>query len=341
VGTSFRKILCENNNVEQTNTEGCFMQTRALGRTGLSIVPLVFGGNVFGWTADEATSFALLDAFFAAGFNTIDTADIYSKWVEGHEGGESERMIGAWLKRGGVARDKAVIVTKVGHPSGGDDKRLTAGWIMQAAEASLKRLGTDYIDLYLTHFPDDSVAHEETLGTLARLKEQGKIRAIGCSNYNVEQLKAALQAAETAGLPRYDVIQPEYNLYTRETFEGELADLCIREEIGVISYYALAAGFLTGKYRKPEDANGKMRGYRMAGYLNDKGHRILAALDRVAKDTGTTPASVAIAWVAARPGITAPIASATSLSQLDALIKAGALVLTRAQMALLNEAGMD
>jgi aryl-alcohol dehydrogenase-like predicted oxidoreductase len=315
------------------------MELRALGRTGLSISPIVFGGNVFGWTADEKTSFDLLDRFFDAGFNTIDTADVYSKWVPGHVGGESETVIGKWLKRGGVSRDKAIIVTKFGHPSMGEDNKLKAHWVAEAVDLSLKRLQTDYIDLYLSHFPDDSTPHEETLGALQKLKDAGKVRSIGCSIFSVEQLKASLDAAKTAGLPRYDVLQPEYNLYTRNTFEGPLADLCIAEDIGVISYYALAAGFLTGKYRKPEDAEGKARGYRIPDYINDKGLKILAALDTVAAETGVSLASIAIAWVAARPGITAPIASATSANQLEAMIAAGKLKLTDAQMALLNEAG--
>lgn len=313
------------------------MELRKLGRTGLSIAPVVFGGNVFGWTADEKTSFDLLDRFFEAGFNTIDTADVYSKWIDGHSGGESETVIGKWLKRGSVARDKAIIVTKVGHPSM-DDRKLKASWIAQAVDNSLKRLQTDYIDLYLSHFPDDDTPHEETLGAFARLKDAGKIRSIGCSNFSAEQLKASLDAAEKNGLPRYDVLQPEYNLYTREKFEGALADLCIAEDIGVISYYALAAGFLTGKYRKPEDATGSTRGYRIPDYINDKGTKVLSALDEVAAETGQTPASIAIAWVAGRPGISAPIASATSLRQLDAIIAAGKLKLTDAQMARLDGA---
>jgi aryl-alcohol dehydrogenase-like predicted oxidoreductase len=313
------------------------MELRKLGRTGLSISPIVFGGNVFGWTADEKTSFELLDAFFEAGFNTIDTADVYSKWAPGHVGGESETVIGAWLKRGSVARDKAVIVTKVGHPSMNDDK-LKARWIVQAVEDSLKRLQTDYIDLYLSHFPDDDTPHEETLGAYAKLKEQGKIRAIGCSNYSAEQLKASLEAAAKDGLPRYDVLQPEYNLYTRDKFEGALADLCIAEDIGVISYYALAAGFLTGKYRKPDDATGSARGYRIPDYINDKGTRVLAALDQVASETGASLAAISIAWAAARPGITAPIASATSLRQLQSIFEAGKLKLSDPQMTVLNDA---
>ncbi|KQQ38471.1 alcohol dehydrogenase [Rhizobium sp. Leaf306] len=315
------------------------MDMRLLGRTGLSISPVVFGGNVFGWTADEKTSFEMLDAFFEAGFNTIDTADVYSAWAPGHQGGESETVIGNWLKRGTVARDKAVIVTKFGYPTMGDDKKLKAKWVVEAVDKSLQRLQTDYIDLYLSHFPDDDTPHEETLGALAKLKDAGKVRSIGCSNFSAEQLQASLNAAEKNGLPRYDVLQPEYNLYTRNKFEGPLADLCIAEDIGVISYYALAAGFLTGKYRKPEDAEGKTRGNRMPDYINDRGLKILAALDQVAAETGESLAAISIAWVAARPGITAPIASATSLKQLEAIITAGRLTLTDAQMALLNEAG--
>ncbi|MBT9371411.1 aldo/keto reductase [Rhizobium sp. CSW-27] len=315
------------------------MYSRPLGRTGLSIAPVVFGGNVFGWTADEKTSFALLDRFFEAGFNCIDTADVYSAWVDGHEGGESESVIGRWLKRGTVARDKAVIVTKVGFDNRGQKTGLSKGWIERAIDASLTRLGTDYVDLYLAHKPDADVPIEETLEAFETLKTAGKVRAIGCSNYDAGQLQASLDAAAKAGLPRYDVLQPEYNLYTREKFEGPLADLCMAEEIGVISYYALAAGFLTGKYRKPEDTEGVARAYRVGSYLDEKGHRVLAALDAVAAETGASLATVAIAWVAARPGITAPIASATSLSQLDAMIAAGSLTLTEAQMRQLNEAG--
>lgn len=315
------------------------MEKRPLGRTGLSIAPIVFGGNVFGWTADEKTSFDLLDRFFDAGFNTIDTADVYSAWVDGHVGGESETIIGKWLKRGGVARDQAVIVTKVGFDNDGKKTGLSATWIAEAVEASLKRLGTDYIDLYLAHKPDDAVAHEETLGAFARLKEQGKVRAIGCSNFDAAQLQASLDAAAENGLPRYDVVQPEYNLYTRDKFEGPLAELCMREEIGAISYYALAAGFLTGKYRTKEDTQGSSRGYRVGDYLNDKGFRILAALDEISVETDAAPATIALAWLIAKRGLTAPIASATSLSQLETMIAAAELSLSNDQMALLDQAG--
>ncbi|KQW32011.1 alcohol dehydrogenase [Rhizobium sp. Root274] len=314
------------------------MQKRALGRTGLSIAPVVFGGNVFGWTADEKTSFALLDRFFDAGFNTIDTADVYSSWVDGHVGGESETIIGQWLARGHVRREDVVIVTKVGFDSQGRKTGLSPKWIGEAVEASLKRLGTDYIDLYLAHKPDEETPIDATLEAFGRLKDAGKVRAIGCSNYDAVQLKASLDAAAKAGLPRFDVLQPEYNLYTRDRFEGPIRDLCLAEEIGVISYYALAAGFLTGKYRKAEDTTNSSRAYRVGDYINPRGLRILDALDAVAAETQTSPATVAIAWVAAQPGITAPIASATSLRQLDSLIAAGQLSLSDAQIAQLSEA---
>lgn len=315
------------------------MRMRALGRTGLSIAPVVFGSNVFGWTADKDTSFQLLDAFFDSGFNAIDTADVYSSWVEGHEGGESERVIGEWLKRGSVERDKAIIVTKVGHPMWGDEKRLQEKWIIEAVENSLRRLQTDYIDLYFAHFPEEGRTDEETLGAFAKLKQQGKIRSIGCSNFSAAQLKSALAVSEKTGLPRYEVIQPEYNLYNRDTFDGPLSELCQAEEIGVISYFALAAGFLTGKYRNAEDAVGKARGGSMEKYLNDRGFAIIDALETIARDMGATPAAIAIAWIASRPGITAPIASATSVKQLDAIIAAGQLTLSADHMAQLDAAG--
>jgi aryl-alcohol dehydrogenase-like predicted oxidoreductase len=315
------------------------MQKRALGRTGLSISPVVLGGNVFGWTADEKTSFAILDRFFEAGFNTIDTADMYSLWVDDNVGGESETIIGNWLKRGGVKREDAVIVTKVGADLGGKKRGLSARRIAEAVEDSLRRLQTDYIDLYLAHWPDAETDDEESLAAFGKLKDEGKVRAIGCSNLDAEQLQVTFDAAAKAGVGRYDVIQPEYNLYTRSKFEGDLAELCQREEIGVITYYALASGFLTGKYRSAADTEGKARGEDMEPYLNTRGFHILGALDQVAAETGTSPATVAIAWVAAQPGVTAPIASATSLRQLDSLIAAGKLELTKAQMDQLNQAG--
>ncbi|TCL72063.1 aldo/keto reductase [Rhizobium sp. BK251] len=315
------------------------MTLRKLGKTGISIAPIVFGGNIFGWTADEKTSFALLDKFFDAGFNTIDTADVYSAWVPGNKGGDSEEIIGRWLKQGRVARDKVIIVTKVGSEMGPGKKGLKASYIAQAVEASLRRLQTDHIDLYLSHWPDPDTPYEETLGAYARLKEQGKIRAIGCSNLDAQQLQDSFDAARKAGLPRYDVLQPEYNLYDRAGFEGALADLCVKEDIGVITYFSLAAGFLSGKYRTKADTEGRAREGRVSKYLDDKGLRILAALDKVAAETGAKPAEIALAWLLRKRGVTAPIASATSLTQLDALINAANLTLSDEAMALLDKAG--
>jgi aryl-alcohol dehydrogenase-like predicted oxidoreductase len=315
------------------------MQMRALGRTGLTISPVVFGGNVFGWTTDEKTSFALLDAWLDAGLNTIDTADVYSSWAPGNSGGESETIIGKWLKQSGRRREDVVIVTKVGSDMGNGNKGLKAGWINKAIEDSLRRLQTDYVDLYLSHWPDAETPYEETLAAFEALKTAGKIRAIGCSNLNADQLGQSLEAAKAKGLPRYDVLQPEYNLYTRDTFEGPLAELCIAEEIGVITYFSLASGFLTGKYRSLEDAAGKARGEDMGGYLNERGLRILDALQTVSSANGAKPAEIAIAWLLKKPGVTAPIASATSLSQLESLKKAAALKLDAEAMALLDAAG--
>ena len=315
------------------------MQNRTLGRTGLSVAPIVFGGNVFGWTADEKTSFQLLDAFFDAGFNAIDTADVYSAWVPGHQGGESEAIIGKWLKSGSVKRDDAVIITKVGFDNNERKTGLSADWIAKAVDDSLRRLQTDYIDLYLAHKPDDAVPLEETLGAFARLKEAGKVRAIGCSNYNAQQLQASLDVAEATGLGRFDVLQPEYNLYTRDKFEGPLADLCAREDIGVINYYSLAAGFLTGKYRTKADTEGVARSYRVANYLDPRGLAILRAMDAIAAETGARHADIALAWLLAKPSVTAPIASATSLSQLESFKRAVNLRLSDEMIRLLDEAG--
>jgi aryl-alcohol dehydrogenase-like predicted oxidoreductase len=315
------------------------MQNRTLGRTGLSVAPIVFGGNVFGWTADEKTSFQLLDAFFDAGFNAIDTADVYSAWVPGHQGGESEAIIGKWLKSGSVKRDDAVIITKVGFDNNERKTGLSADWIAKAVDDSLRRLQTDYIDLYLAHKPDDAVPLEETLSAFARLKEAGKVRAIGCSNYNAQQLQASLDVAEATGLGRFDVLQPEYNLYTRDKFEGPLADLCAREEIGVINYYSLAAGFLTGKYRTKADTEGVARSYRVANYLDPRGLAILGAMDAIAAETDARHADIALAWLLAKPSVTAPIASATSLSQLESFKRAVNLRLSDEMIRLLDEAG--
>lgn len=315
------------------------MQFRSLGRTGLSIAPLVFGGNVFGWTADEKTSFALLDTFTGAGFNAIDTADVYSSWVPGNQGGESETVIGKWLKRSGLSRDKVVIVTKVGSDMGQGRRDLRKSWIVEEVENSLRRLQTDHIDLYLSHWPDPETPYEETLEAHAGLVKAGKVRAFGASNLDAGQLQASFDAADAAGLPRYAALQPEYNLYDRASFEGALADLCRKEELGVITYFSLASGFLTGKYRTAADTEGRARGEDVARYLDERGLRILAALDQVAAETGATPAEISLAWLMAKPAVTAPIASATSLSQLDSLMKAAALSLTPDQIAALDAAG--
>ncbi|MBB5043110.1 aldo/keto reductase [Shinella fusca] len=315
------------------------MQLRPLGKTGLSIAPLVFGGNVFGWTADEKTSFDLLDAFTGAGFNAIDTADAYSRWVPGNKGGESETIIGKWLKRSGIARDRVVIITKVGSDMGQGRRDLRKAWIIEEVENSLRRLQTDHIDLYLSHWPDPETPYEETLEAHAGLLKAGKVRAFGASNLDAGQLQASFEAADRAGLPRYGALQPEYNLYDRAGFEGPLADLCRKEDIGVITYYSLASGFLSGKYRSKADTEGKARGGGVARYLDDKGLRILAALDSVSAETGAAPAEIALAWLMAKPAVTAPIASATSLAQLASLTKAAALTLSADQMAALDRAG--
>jgi aryl-alcohol dehydrogenase-like predicted oxidoreductase len=305
------------------------MDKRKLGNSGLEIAPLIFGGNVLGWTADAATSFKLLDGFVAAGFECIDTADVYSKWVPGHRGGESETIVGNWLKARGN-RNKVVIATKVGMEMPGIGQGLRRDYIMARVEDSLKRLQTDYIDLYQSHSDDKEAPLEETLGAYQRLIEQGKVRAIGASNFEAPRLAAALKASATAALPRYETLQPLYNLSDRAPFEAALAPLCVRENIGVIPYYALAAGFLTGKYRSEADFGKSPRGARMAGYLNDRGRRILKALDQVAARVQAKPGQVALAWLRDRPAVTAPIASATSLSQLEELTAGIRLQLDRA-----------
>jgi aryl-alcohol dehydrogenase-like predicted oxidoreductase len=301
------------------------MKKRSLGRTDLQIPPLVFGGNVFGWTADKTTSFALLDRLADVGLNTIDTADIYSFWAPGNQGGESESIIGEWLHKSGK-RDSMVIITKVGGP-GGREKGLSTDYIKQTCEASLKRLRIETIDLYLSHYPDSGTPYEETLRAFEKLKQAGKIRWFGASNIDAVQLRDSLNIAEAAGLPRCDVLQPEYSLYDRATFEGPLRDLCVREEIGVITYFSLAQGFLSGKYRSMADLKQRGRGDRIKRYMTERGFRILAALDEVAARLGVQPAEVALAWIAQAPGITAPIASATSLMQVESLIKAVSLSL--------------
>jgi aryl-alcohol dehydrogenase-like predicted oxidoreductase len=314
------------------------MQKRALGRSAIQIAPLVFGGNVFGWTADEKTSFALLDRFVDAGLNAVDTADVYSMWAAGNKGGESETIIGNWLKQSLARREKLVVITKVGSALAPDKKGLSARRVAQAAEESLRRLRTDYIDVYLTHRPDPETPIEETLRAFDRLIQEGKVRAIGSSNGDAHQLREALSTSKAKGLPRFEAHQPEYNLYDRSSYEGALRDLCIAEGIGVITYYSLASGFLSGKYRSQEDLKKSVRGKGAGKYLDQRGLRILKALDDVSQAHDARPAEVALAWLIAREGVTAPIASATSVEQLDSLIRATRLALSRSQIESLNRA---
>ena len=307
------------------------MDRRPLGRSELVIEPLVFGGNVFGWTVDQETGFAVLDAFVGEGFTAIDTADVYGK-------GKSETMIGEWLKARGNRQD-VHIFTKLGSEMAPDKKGLKAAYVKQAVEDSLKRLQTDYIDLYQSHRPDPETPHEETLEAFDVLIRSGKVRVIGSSNFTPQMIREAHEIAVVKSLPRYETEQPEYNLYDRTTFEGELQDLAIKEEIGIIPYFSLAAGFLTGKYRSAEDFSKSPRGTRMERYLNPKGFRILAALDAVGKANDTTPAEVSLAWLVAQPGVTAPIASATSVEQLKSLAKGVRLKLSDEDLKVLTEAG--
>ncbi|MDD5305362.1 MAG: aldo/keto reductase [Elusimicrobia bacterium] len=313
------------------------MKKRALGRSGIEVGPLAFGGNVFGWTVGEADSFRLLDAFVAAGLNLIDTADVYSRWIPGNQGGESETIIGKWLKRGG-RRDQVVIATKLGMELGPGRKGLSKARMVEAVEDSLRRLQTDRIDLYQAHIDDAETPLEETLEAFAGLVSQGKVRAIGASNYSAPRLAQALDASARLGLPRYETLQPPYSLCERAEYETALEPLCRERGVGVICYFPLASGFLTGKYRSAKDAEGRARGQRVAGYMNERGWRILAALDGVAARTRCTPAQAALAWVMARPGVTAPIASATSTAQLEELVGAARLVLPPEEIAALTAA---
>ncbi|HEX7272073.1 MAG TPA: aldo/keto reductase [Casimicrobiaceae bacterium] len=297
------------------------MDKRKLGSTGFEVAPLALGGNVFGWTADETMSFRLLDAFVGAGFNLIDTADSYSRWVAGHEGGESEIVIGRWIARRG-RHDDVVIATKVGSDMGQGHKLLRKDYILQAADASLRRLRVDCIDLYQSHWDDENTPLEETLAAYEQLIRQGKVRAIGASNLTAPRLAQALQTSKARKLPRYATLQPHYNLYERASFEGELQSLCVHENIGVITYFSLAAGFLTGKYRSAADFGKSARGPGMKKFLNPRGMKILDALDAVAKRMHATPAQVALAWLMARPGVSAPIASATNVDQLNEILRA-------------------
>ena len=314
------------------------MQTRELGRSGLRISPLMLGGNVFGWTIDEATSFAVLDAFVAGGGNAIDTADGYSVWVPGHVGGESETIIGRWLQRRG-RRDDVVIATKVGWEVNADNKGLAKDYIIRAVEGSLQRLQTDYLDLYQSHKDDPTVPVEETLEAYAQLLRAGKVRAIGASNFTAARLNESLAASRQHGYPRYETLQNLYNLYDRAEFERDLAPLLLQESIGAIPYYGLAAGFLTGKYRSEADLQKSPRGAGVGTkYLNEKGLSILAALDAVASRQQATPAQVALAWLMQAPSVTAPIASATSVGQVTELLEATELRLTAEDLATLEQA---
>jgi aryl-alcohol dehydrogenase-like predicted oxidoreductase len=310
------------------------METRQIGKSGLATPRLVLGGNVFGWTAKGDEAFAILDRFAEAGGMMVDTADVYSAWVPGHEGGESESLLGEWLKRSG--RKDVMVATKVGYVGG-----LSAAHIEAAAAASLRRLGVEAIDLYYAHKDDPETPLEETLGAFDALVRAGKVRAIGASNYSAERLAAALDISERGSLARYEVLQPEYNLIARDGFEGALQALCVAREIGVLPYFGLASGFLTGKYRSAADFHKSVRGDRMAAYLNERGLGVLAALDEVAAETGATPAQVALAWLAAQPGVTAPIASATSLAQLEELLGVLTLELSADQVGRLNAASAD
>jgi len=311
------------------------MVFRPLGRSNIRIAPLMLGGNVFGWNVDEPTSFAIMDAFIGAGFNAIDTADTYSRWAPGHKGGESETVIGNWLKQSGK-RAKVVIATKIGNDMG-EGKCLRKDYLLRAAEACLQRLQVDCIDLLQTHFDDEVTPVEETLSAYADLIAQGKVRAIGASNMSAARLNTSLAASERLGIPRYECLQPNYNLYDRVDFESQYAPICKAEGLGVITYYSLAGGFLTGKYRSAADhAKSAARGGKVKGYLDARGLAILKVLDQVAARHGATPAQIALAWLMARPGITAPIASATSMTQLDDIMRAPALKLSDEDLAALD-----
>jgi len=310
---------------------------RPLGRSGISVAPLAFGGNVFGWTADEAASFRLLDAFVDAGFDLIDTADVYSFWVPGNKGGESESIIGRWLARTGK-RDKVVLATKLGMDAGDGRRGLSKARVAEAVEGSLRRLRTDRIDLYQSHVDDAATPLAETLEGYAALIKAGKVRAIGASNHSAARLREALDLSESRGLPRYDALQPWYNLCDRADFEAELAPLCRARGVAAIPYFGLASGFLTGKYRSAADIEGRPRAERLRRYMNERCWRVLAALDEAAREAGVTPAQAALAWLMAKAAVTAPIASATSVAQLTELMAAPRVVLSPAALARLDAA---
>lgn len=310
---------------------------RPLGKSGITVAPLALGGNVFGWTADEGKSFEVLDAFVEAGFNLIDTADVYSKWVPGHQGGESEIILGKWFKQSGN-RGRVVLATKVGMEMGPDAKGLAKKYILEAVERSLGRLQTDFIDLYQSHQDDQQTPLDETLSAYDQLLKQGKIRTIGASNYSAARLAESLAVSQQQGLPHYQCLQPLYNLCERPAFEDELEAVCEKSGLGVLPYFSLASGFLSGKYRSEQDLGQSARGAAVKKYLNERGFRILDALDAVAREKSSTPAGVALAWLIARPSVTAPIASATSVPQLEDLIKATELSLDSASIEKLNAA---
>jgi aryl-alcohol dehydrogenase-like predicted oxidoreductase len=313
------------------------MKKRRLGKSGIEVSPLCLGGNVFGWTLDPQKSFTVLDGFLAAGFEFIDTADVYAKWVPGNKGGESEAILGRWLKERGN-RQQVIVATKVGMEMGDGEKGLSKAYILREAEASLKRLQSDYIDLYQSHQDDPDTPLEETMEAYAQLVKQGKVRAIGASNYKAERLSEALQVSREHGYPRYETLQPLYNLYDRQEYESKLEPVCLQHGLGVIPYFSLASGFLTGKYRSEADLAKSQRGPGVKKYLNERGFRILSALDQVGHKYHASPVRVALGWLVARRGITAAIASATNLDQLNDLAEGVKLELDEASIALLNEA---
>jgi aryl-alcohol dehydrogenase-like predicted oxidoreductase len=313
------------------------MDKRKLGNTDLIVSPLTFGGNVFGWTIDEKKSFEILDAFVEAGFNFIDTADSYSHWAPGNKGGESETIIGNWMEQR-KNRQQVIIATKVGSIPGSDKKSLARDYILKSVDNSLKRLKTDYIDLYQSHYDDLDTPIEETLETYDGLIKAGKVRWIGASNFSPERLLASLETAQKLSLPKYQTLQPEYNLYKREKYETDYEQIALDHHLGVINYYALASGFLSGKYRSEADLGKSQRGAGMKAYLNERGFKILKALDQVAEQYNATPASISLAWLIARPSVTAPIASVTSIDQLQGLKQAATLKLSTEDLSILDEA---
>lgn len=313
------------------------MDKRKLGSTDLLVSPITFGGNVFGWTIDETTSFDILDAFFEAGFNFVDTADSYSHWVPGNKGGESETIIGKWMKSRNN-RNKVILATKVGSAIGSDKKNLSKAHILSSIDASLQRLQTDYVDLYQSHYDDVSTPVEETLEAYDQLIRAGKVRWIGASNFTPERLLESLETSKRLSLPKYQSLQPEYNLYQREGFEKDFEQICLDHQLGVVGYYSLASGFLSGKYRSEDDLNKSARGGGVKNFMNDRGFKILKALDEVSEQYNATPASVALAWLIARRSVTAPIASVTNLKQLEELTRAAALKLDVEDISILDEA---